>query len=112
MSRIVLRFRRRREATRLVNADAEALIRDHGRAAYWEARRRERDVILPDGTTHQGHTPAHWRRVALVVAKRTGHAVGLDTATRMLMARDPPPSPSESMDDPDLDAEVDRLLGR
>jgi hypothetical protein len=29
----------------------------------------------------------------------------------MLMARDPPPSPSESVDDPDLDAEVDRLLG-
>ena len=103
---------RRREAARLANADAEALIRDHGSAAYWEARRRERDVILPDGTTHRGRTPAHWRRVALVVAKRTGHAVGLDTATRMLMARDPPPSPSESVDDPDLDAEVDRLLGR
>jgi hypothetical protein len=30
----------------------------------------------------------------------------------MLMARDLPPSPSESVDDPDLDAEVDRLLGR
>ena len=112
MSRIVLWFRRRREAARLVNADAEALIREHGGAAYWEARRRERDVILPDGTTHQGRTPPHWRRVALVVAKRTGHAIGLDTATRMLMARDPPPSPSESVDDPDLDAEVDRLLGR
>ena len=111
MSRIVLWFRRRREAARLVNADAEAPIH-HGGSAYWEARRRERDVILPDGTTHQGHTPAHWRRVALVVAKRTGHAIGLDTATRMLMARDPPPSPSESVDDPDLDAEVDRLLGR
>ena len=112
MSRIVLWFRRRREGARLVNAAAEALIRDHGGAAYREARRRERDVVLPDGTTHQGRTPAHWRRVALLVAKRTGHAVGLDTATRMLMARDPPPSPSESVDDPDLDAEVDRLLGR
>ena len=22
-------------------------------------------MILPDGTTHQGRTPAHWRRVAL-----------------------------------------------
>ena len=84
-------FRRRREAARLANADAEALIRDHGGAAYWEARRRERDVILPDGTTHQGRTAAHWRRVALEVAKRTGHAVGLDTATRMMMARDPLP---------------------
>jgi hypothetical protein len=112
VSRIVDWFRQRREAVRLVNADAEALIRDHGGAAYWEARRCARDVILPNGTTHQGRTQAHWRRVALVVAKRTGHAVGLDTATRMLMARDLPPSPSESVDDPDLDAEVDRLLGR
>jgi hypothetical protein len=43
-----------------------------------------RDVVLPDGTTHQGRTSAHWRRVALIVAKRTGHAVGVDTATRML----------------------------
>ena len=109
---MILWLHRRREAARLANADAEALIRDHGAAAYWEARRRARDVILPDGTTHQGRTPAHWRRVALVVAKRTGHAVGLDTATRMLMARDLPRSPSESVDDPDLDAEVDRLLGR
>jgi len=67
-------------------------------------------VILPDGTTHQGRTPAHWRRVALVVAKRTGHAVGLDTATRMMMARDPPLPPRST--DADLDAEVDRLLGR
>jgi len=43
------------------------------------------------------------------VAKRTGHAVGLDTATRMMMARDPPPP---EMTDPDSDAEVDRRLGR
>ena len=54
-------FRRRREATRLVDADAEALIRDHGDEAYWEARRREHDVILPDGTTRHG-------RLALFVA--------------------------------------------
>ena len=47
----------------MANAGAEALIRDHGAAAYWEARRRARDVILPDGTTHQGRTPAHWHRV-------------------------------------------------
>ncbi len=57
--------------------------RDHGVEAYGQARQRERDVILPDGTTHAGRTPAHWRRVALIVAKRTGHQVGLDTSTRM-----------------------------
>jgi hypothetical protein len=26
-------------------------------------------VVLPDGTTHAGRTPAHWRRVALIVAR-------------------------------------------
>jgi hypothetical protein len=54
-----------RSPARLAQIDAEALIRDHGTAAYREARQRERDVILPDGTTHAGSTPAHWRRVAL-----------------------------------------------
>ena len=76
-------LRRRRHAQRLAQADAEALIRDHGVEAYSEARQRERDVILPDGTTHAGRTPAHWRRAALIVAKMTGPRVGLDTATRM-----------------------------
>jgi hypothetical protein len=32
--------------------------RDHSDRAYSEARQRERDVILPDGTTHAGPTPA------------------------------------------------------
>src|ERR1700674_3810281 len=50
-------FRRRQEADRLAEADAEALIRDHGTEAYGQARQRERDVILPDGTTHAGRTP-------------------------------------------------------
>ena len=53
-----------------------------------KARRRERDVVLPDGTTHVGRTPVHWRRVALMVAKMTGKRVGLDTATRMGMDAD------------------------
>jgi hypothetical protein len=60
------------------------LIRDHGGEAYSEARWRQRDVILPDGTTHAGRSPTHWRRVALIVARMTGKRVGLDTATRIL----------------------------
>jgi hypothetical protein len=52
--------------------------------AYSEERQGQRDVILLDGTTHAGRTPAHWRRVALIVARMTGKKVGLDTATRML----------------------------
>ena len=77
-------LRRRRQAERLAQADAEALVRDHGAEAYREVRERERDVILPDGTTHAGRTPAHWWRVALIVARMTGKRVGVDTATRML----------------------------
>ena len=65
-------LRRRRQAERLAQADAEALVRDHCAEAYREARERERDVILPDGTTHAGRTPAHWRRVALIVGRLTG----------------------------------------
>jgi hypothetical protein len=64
-------LRRRQEAHRLAEA-------------YREARERERDVVLTDGTTHAGRTPAHWRRVALIVARMTGKWVGLDTARRML----------------------------
>ncbi len=45
-------------------------------------------MVLPDGTTHAGRTPAHWRRVALMVAKMTGKHVGVDTATRMTMDAD------------------------
>ena len=66
-------LRRRRQVELLAQAAAEALIREHGGGAYSEARRRERDVILPDGTTHAGRTPAHWRRVALIVARMTGY---------------------------------------
>ena len=36
------------------------------------------------GVSHAGRTPAHWRRVALIVARMTGKRVGVDTATRML----------------------------
>jgi hypothetical protein len=45
-----------RMPARLAQADAQALIRDNGAEAYRETRRRERDVILPDGTS------AGWRR--------------------------------------------------
>jgi hypothetical protein len=67
------------EADSLEKADAEALIRDYGDDAYGEARGRER-AGLPDGTTHPGRPPAHWRRVALIVASMTGKRVGLDSA--------------------------------
>jgi hypothetical protein len=67
-------------------------------------------AFQPQDNPHQPLSRAHWHRVARIAAKQAGHAIGLDTATRMLMKRDPPP-PIESTD-PDSDAEVDRLLGR
>jgi hypothetical protein len=88
--------------------DADALIHDHGALAYHEARRRERDVVLPDGTTHAGRTPTQWRRVALIVARQTGYTVGLDTATRMLMDRGREKDAGEVSDDD----EIRRLTGR
>jgi len=71
-------LRGRQQAERLAQADAAALIRDHGAKAYGEARHRERDVVLPDGTTHAGRTPAHWRRVALILARMTGKRAGMN----------------------------------
>jgi len=70
-------LRRRQEARRLAQADAEALIRDHGAEAYSEACRREREAS-------SDAMVKHWRRVALAIAKKTGERVGVDTATRML----------------------------
>jgi len=67
-------FRRRREAARLAQEDADALIRDHGDDAYRIARTFERDVVWRDGTTHQGRTPAHWRRVARILIAKMGRA--------------------------------------
>ena len=77
-------LQRRREIERLAKADADVLVRDYGADAFWEARYRESAGIQLDVATHQIRTPAHWRRVALIVARRTGRAVQLDAATGML----------------------------
>ena len=63
------------EAEEIVEADANALVSGLGADAYWEARRRERDAISPDGLTQAGRTPTHWRQVALLAAKQTGHSM-------------------------------------
>ncbi len=63
--------RRRQDARRLAQVDAEVLIRDRGGGAYVEARQRERerDVILSDGTTHAGLTPGALEAHRAMVAK-------------------------------------------
>ena len=83
--RVLKWFQRWLEAERLATADADGLIRDHGADAYSEARNRQRDGVLHNGNTEDGRTPAHWRRVALIAARRTGDAVGVNTAKRILV---------------------------
>ena len=43
--------------------------------------------MIPDRTTYTGRPPAHWQRVARIVARVTGKRVGIDIATRMAMAQ-------------------------
>ena len=76
-------LRRRCEAAQLAEADTNTLLFSEGQQAYWEARRRERFNLLYVGGGSNMRPSAHWRRVALIIAKRTGHHIGLDTATRM-----------------------------
>ena len=64
----------RRERIELAEAVADALISELGVEAYREARRRKRDAITDDLTTH-------WGRVALAVARKIGRPDQVDTAT-------------------------------
>ena len=57
------------------------LVRELGRDAYPEARLMQTRAKLVDERRY-------WRDVALVVARRTGKRVGLDTATRMSLDAD------------------------
>jgi hypothetical protein len=61
-----------------VEAEAEALIRDLGDQAYYEARRREHeassDAIAED-----------WTLVARAIARKTGSRVGLNLSTQLEM---------------------------
>jgi hypothetical protein len=59
-----------------IDTKASALIRAFGADAYSKARQRERQA-------DNNATAQRWRRVALVVARKTGKRVGLDTSTQM-----------------------------
>ena len=63
-------------ASSALNADAGMLVRELGHDTYPEARLMQRRAKSVDGRRD-------WRDVAIVVARRTGKRVGLDTATRM-----------------------------
>jgi hypothetical protein len=74
----------RLERIERIRAVAGALMDEFGDDAYAEARRRE-------GEADRDETAAGWRRVALVVARRTPRPTGLDAAVAPLPEPGPPP---------------------
>jgi hypothetical protein len=66
-----------------IRGAAGALMDEFGDEAYAEARRRERDASRDE-------TAGDWRRVALVVARRTPRRVCLDAASAPLPELDSP----------------------
>jgi hypothetical protein len=74
-------LRRRRERARRIEADAEMLLCELGPEAYAEGRLMQRRAKSIEERRH-------WRDVALVVARKNGKRVGLDTATRMSLDAD------------------------
>ncbi len=65
-------LRSRKEAARLVQADASTLIARFGASAYFEARDRAQRSSVIDGDRPRGH----WTRVKLEIAERQGIEVG------------------------------------
>jgi len=79
-------FRRRREAARLVPADADALVRTYGDDAHRMARHLEERALLAllaDMAPFRGRTPEQWRRVAHLIAQNTHHRQSLDATAQM-----------------------------
>ena len=74
---------RQLERIERIHAAAGALMSEFGDEAYAEARRREREA---DRDT----TARDWRRVALVVARRTPRRVGLQAVIPPSPEPDPP----------------------
>jgi hypothetical protein len=70
-------FKRRRELSAMVSAEAETMIVLLGDGAYYEARNR-----ASAAEKCQPHDP-YWARVRREIARRTRHD-HLDTATRYL----------------------------
>jgi hypothetical protein len=71
-------FPRRRARMERVDAEAEALVRDFGEAAYDEARR-------PGDEASSDEFARDWRRVALVVARQIGGREDVDPLLRLAM---------------------------
>ena len=59
-----------------VEAQAEAMIRDFGFAAYHQARRMAHEA-------RSGATASEWGQVALAIARTTGRRISPDTSRRL-----------------------------
>jgi hypothetical protein len=66
-----------------VAQDADDLLTSFGEQAYEVARTRAREARLGD-VIDGNRTAGHWDRVRREVARRTGRAVGLDSASKRL----------------------------
>ena len=76
---------RRKELQARINADAKAIITEHGDSAYWVARDRALEfrlhkVVDPD------RTPDYWDQVRFEIRRRQ-RRVGGDVASRLLEDR-------------------------
>ena len=69
-------LRLRREQAERIELEADALIEAFGRDAYGEARWREQ-------TASSDFMADEWSRVALVVARKTGQHIDIETATNI-----------------------------
>jgi hypothetical protein len=67
---------RRRARAENIEAQAEAMIRDFGFAAYYEARRIAHEAS-------SGAAASDWGRVALAIAQKTGRRISSDTSRRL-----------------------------
>jgi hypothetical protein len=74
---------RQLETIERTHAAAGALMGEFGDEAYAEARRRERQA-------NRDRTARDWRRVALIVARRTPRRVGLEASIAPPREPDPP----------------------
>jgi hypothetical protein len=74
---------RQLERIERIHAAAGALMSEFGDEAYAEARRRECEA-------NRDKTARDWRRVALVVARRTPRRVGLEPVIPAPLEPDPP----------------------
>ena len=82
---IIRWLKRRRERQARIDADATAMIAEHGDSAYWVARDRALEFRLHK-VVDADRTPEHWDQVRFEIRRRQRRG-GEDVATRLLEDR-------------------------